>query len=143
MCTSTNNPPLNDAPQVAARGGQGDYVLNHDNGKVPVDRPQRQWTREQRPGRPPIVFPGVTIEKGVPVPFTTAPGTDLPFAEMAIGDSFFIACKVDVCTILERVRRKSRDWRKKQCPRGPHQFMTMRRRQENHGEVGVRCWRTA
>lgn len=80
--------------------------------------------------------PMFAVERGIPMP-AIAQRYQYPFAEMAVGESFFIACEDGEKAmwqnrILAAVVRR----RKSTCPPKPETF-TARRVQG-----GVRCWRS-
>lgn len=87
-------------------------------------------------GRPPAPIPAVVIEKGVPIP-PVQERIAFPFAEMEVGDSFFVAATLDATSVMARIRAKHRYWRLGQCPR-PEMRVTIRK-----VPGGVRCWRVA
>ena len=87
-----------------------------------------------RGGRPPSTVPQVRIEKGVPLP-EVHPAVQFPWADMQVGDSFFVPATLDVTSMMARVRSKFRYWRLGQCPR-PDVGIVIRK-----VDGGLRCWR--
>ncbi len=85
-------------------------------------------------GRPPSRVPVVPIDKGVPMP-SVSPGIQFPFAEMEVGDSFFVEARLDATSAMARIRAKHRYWLMGQCPR-PAMRIAIRK-----VDGGVRCWR--
>lgn len=87
-----------------------------------------------RPGRPRKTVPTVTIEKGIPIPIAPEP-IEFPFADMEVGDSFYVPCATERVSMQGRLRARFRYWLMKQCPR-PNVRITTHR-----VDGGLRCWR--
>lgn len=87
-----------------------------------------------RPVGRPRNAPTFAVEKGVPIP---EPKHAYPFAEMEVGDSFFVPCasKCDRQQLQTNVASRAASFRAKQCPRGREYFST------RVVEGGLRCWR--